>query len=111
MTLADRQTKFAKAADDEQALFGLFTSGAKTNRDDWVFDFGIRNLRDKAFFFADTYNGLLDNSDNSYDPAIKWSSTLRDRFHRNERMVYNDANRIESLYRPFVLMHHFADWH
>ena len=109
MALADRQTKFAKTADDEQAVFGLFTSGAKTNRDEWVFDFDIRNLRDKAFFFADTYNELLDNGDKTYVPTIKWSSTLQERFRRLERIVYNDAHRVQTLHRPFIVKHHFAE--
>ncbi len=109
MPLADRQTKFAKSVDDEQSVFDLFSNGAKTNRDEWVYDFGLANLRDKVLFFTDVYNGLLDRNEKEYDPTIKWSSTLRDRFHRGERIVYNDANRIESLYRPFVLMHHFTD--
>ena len=109
MPLADKQAKLAKNADSEQAVFGLFANGAKSNRDEWVYDFDVDNLRRKALFFTDVYNGLLDSDEKSYDPAIKWSSTLRDRFHRNERIVYNDAKRIESLYRPFVLMHHFTD--
>ena len=109
MALANRQTKFAKTTDDEQAIFGLFTSGAKTNRDEWVFDFDIRNLRDKALFFADTYNELLDKDDNSFDPAIKWSSTLQERFRRGERFVYNDGHLMQTLHRPFVVKHHFAE--
>ena len=109
MPLADKQAKFARTADDERAVFSLFANGAKSNRDEWVYDFDVNNLRGKALFFTDVYNGLLDSGDKSYDPAIKWSSTLRDRFHRNQRIVYNDAKRIESLYRPFVVMHHFTD--
>ena len=109
MALADRQTKFAKTADDEQAVFGLFANGAKSNRDEWVYDFDARTLRDKALFFSDVYNDLLDKDDNSFDPAIKWSSTLRDRFMRGERIVYNDANRIKSLWRPYVAKWHIAD--
>ena len=109
LSLADRQTKFARANDEEQAVFGLFTNAMKSNRDDWVFDFDVRALRDKALFFADTYNESLDNRDNSQNPVIKWSSTLQERFRRGERIVFNDANRIQSLYRPYVLKHHFAD--
>ena len=109
MALSDRQTKFAKTADDEQAVFGLFTSGAKTNRDEWVFDFDIRNLRDKAFFFADTYNELLDNDDKTYIHTIKWSSTLQERFRRRERIVFNDAYRVQTLHRPFIVKNHFAE--
>ena len=107
--LADRQTKFAKTTNDEQAIFRLFSNGMKSNRDDWVFDFDVHNLRNKALFFADTYNDLLDNNDRSYPSAIKWSSTLRNIYRREERIVYNDANRIQSLFRPFVTKHYFAE--
>ena len=74
MPLADRQTKFAKSEDDEQAVFGLFSNGVKTNRDEWVFDFDVHNLRNKALFFADTYNNLLDDNDSSYPTRIKMES-------------------------------------
>ena len=107
--LANRETKFAKAVGDEQAVFNLFTNAVKSNRDEWVYDVAVANLRNKALFFADTYNELMDNDDESYNPIIKWSSTLRDRFQRGERIVYNDGNRIRSLYRPFVGKWHFAD--
>ena len=107
--LATRTTKFAKKPDDEQAIFGLFTSGVKTDRDEWVFDFDIGNLRNKALFFADVYNESLRADDQSFDPIIKWSSTLRDRHKRKEPMVFSDANRKQTLYRPFTVKHHFAD--
>ena len=109
ISLAGKQTKFAKIVDDERAVFGLFTNAMKSNRDDWVFDFDVRSLRDKALFFADTYNAFLDKDDKSYDPVIKWSSTIQERFRRSERIAYSDVNRIQSLYRPFVVKHHFAE--
>ena len=108
--LADRRTKFAKTTDDEQAVFKLFSNGVKTNRDDWVYDFDVHNLRNKALFFADTYNELLDNEDRSYPAKIKWSRDLRNEFRRERRIVYSEASRIRSLYRPFVAKHHFADF-
>ena len=107
--LANRETKFAKTAAAERAVFGLFTNAVKSNRDDWVYDFDVGSLRDKALFFADIYNESLDRQDESYDPVIKWSSTLRDRFQRGERIVYNDGRRMQSLYRPFVVKWHFAE--
>ena len=110
LPLANRETKFAKVVADEQAVFGLFTNGAKTNRDEWVYDFEVANLRNKALFFADTYNESLDNKDETYNPVIKWSRDLRNKFRRGRRVVYNDGNRIQSLYRPFVVKHHFADF-
>ena len=110
MPVADRQTKFAKSADEERAVFRLFTPAVKSNRDDWVYDFDVPNLRAKALFFADAYNDALNINDESFDPVIKWSRDLRNEFHRGRRIVYNEANRIQSLYRPFVAKHHFADF-
>ena len=107
--LANRETKFAKSDDAERAVFRMVSAGAKTNRDDWVYDFDVHNLRAKALFFADTYNELIDSGSQSYDPVIKSSSTLRDRFRRGERIVYNDGNRIQSLWRPFVTKWHFTE--
>ena len=109
IALADRQTKFAKTVASEQAVFALFTNAVKSNRDDWVYDFEIANLRNKVLFFADTYNDSLGGEDDDYNPVIKWSSTLRDRLRRGERIIYNDGNRIQSLYRPFVGKWLFAD--
>ena len=108
--LANRETKFAKNVASEQAVFGLFTNAVKSNRDEWVYDFEVSNLRDKVLFFADTYNGSLDSNDKSYNPVIKWSRDLRNEYRRGRRVIYNDANRIMSLYRPFVVKHHFANF-
>ena len=107
--LANRETKFAKADAQENAVFRLFTPGVKTDRDEWVYDFDVHNLRNKALFFGDTYNELLDNNDNSYPKTIKWSHTLQASFQRGERLVYNDANRITTLFRPFVVKHYYAE--
>ena len=74
LPLANRETKFAKTAERERALFGLYTNAVKSNRDDWVYDFSVSGLRDKALFFADAYNGFLDDGEESYDPIIKWSN-------------------------------------
>ena len=109
-SIANKETKFAKTAAAEQAVFGLFANAVKSNRDDWVYDFDVGSLRDKALFFADTYNESVDSKDESYSPVIKWSRDLRNEHRRGRRVVYNDGNRIMSLYRPFVVKHHFADF-
>ena len=108
MPLADKQTKFAKQHDDERAVFRLFSVGVKTDRDDWVYDFDIQNLRNKALFFADKYNELLDER-KPVDSVIKWSSALESRFKRGERIVFNDGKRVKSLWRPFTTKWHFAE--
>ena len=96
--------------DREERLVSLFCPGVKTDRDDWVYDFDVQNLRAKALFFADNYNSFLERNDHSFDPIIKWSRDLRNEFRRGRRIVYNDANRIQSLYRPFTVKQYFSDF-
>ena len=109
MPIANRESKFAKTPADGRAVFGLYSMAIATNRDEWVYDFDVRNLRNKALFFADAYNDLLDGGSPPDAPVIKWSSTLRDRFQRGASIVYNDGNRVPSLFRPFVTKWHFAE--
>ena len=109
LPLADKQTKFAKHLSEEQAFFGLYSQGVSTNRDQWVYDFDIPNLRAKALFFSDIYNGLLEAKDESYPSTIKWSATLESCFRQGRRIVYNDSERLQALYRPFVVKHYLAE--
>ena len=109
LPLADRQTKTAKSAAEERAVFKLNALGINTARDEWVYEFDVPSLREKVLFFADAYNGFLDADDKSYPPVIKWSRDLRNEFNRGRRIVYNDAHRVRLLYRPFVVKHHFAN--
>ena len=108
--LLDRQAKLSRRLDEERATFGLYSMGVSTNRDEWVYDFEVANLRNKVLFFADAYNELLDRNDDSYYPVIKWSRDLRNKFRWGKRLVYNEANRVAILYRPFVVKQHFADF-
>ena len=110
MPLANRETKLAKSLIGEQAVFRLYSMGVATNRDEWVYDFDVNGLRTKVLFFTDTYNDLLEKSAEPFDRAIKWSRDLRNEFRRGRRIVYNDANRTQSFYRPFVIKDHFADF-
>ncbi len=109
LPVADRQTKIAKTVADERAVFRLTALGVNTARDEWVYDFDVHSLRDKALFFADTYNAYLDANDFSYSTSIKWSEATRHHFQRRRRVIYSEANRLQSLHRPFVVKHYFAD--
>ena len=109
LPVAERTAKYSRRGEDCQALFQLFSSGVKTNRDEWVFDFDVNNLRNKTFFFVETYNEFLESDNRSYDPIIKWSSTLQARFLRGDRIVHRSANTLQTLRRPFVLKQHFVE--
>ena len=107
--LANRQAKLGQFWDLGVTVFGLVTPAVKSNRDGWVYDFDADNLQDKTIFFADTYNQFLEELDGAFDPVIKWSDSLRDRFKRSETITYNDGNRVRSLWRPFIVKWHFSE--
>ena len=110
LPIVNKETKSSKSSRAERAVFRLYSLGVSTNRDEWVYDFDPLNLTAKAKFFADTYNSLLNKKDTSYPTVIKWSRDLRNEFQRSRGIVYKARNRIRSLYRPFTLKHHFADF-
>ena len=100
--LADRKNKQAKPNEIGWTVFRLVTPAIKSNRDEWVYDFGYENLKTKIFFFSQTYKGFIDSQDHSFDPVIKWSNSLQDRFQRGEAFVYDGDNLVKSLWRPYV---------
>ena len=53
--LADRPTKLAKSLNEEQAVFGLYSLGVATNRDEWTFDYDSDSLSRKVSFFCNAY--------------------------------------------------------
>ena len=109
MPLADRQTKSANSVAEERAIFKLNALGVNTARDEWVYDFVARNLRDKVHFFVDTYNDLLDRGGEPNDLSIKWSEATRNHFRRGRRITYNEQWLVQSLYRPFVVRQYFSE--
>ena len=109
LPLIDRQTKYAQTLNEERTLFRLFSMGAESTRDEWVFDFDDRSLRSKAHYFSHTYNELMDDTDHSYPPVIKWSRGLRNTFRRGRRISFSETDFIRTLYRPFTIKGHFAN--
>ena len=110
LPLADKIALQGETADQEQSLFTFYAPGVMTGRDEWVYDFAATSLREKALFFADTYNELLDWNSPIDDSVIKWSRDLRNEFGRGKRIIYSEAERIQSLFRPFTAKWHCANF-
>ena len=110
LPLADVTARPPEAVDAGQAVFRLMCNAAKSNRDAWVYDFDKANLREKALFFAGEYNRALDEDEGRIPSTIKWSRDLGNEFRRGQRIVYSEESEIQTLFRPFVVKHHFADF-
>ena len=115
--LADRQTKLAKSAEEEQAVFGLHSLGVATNRDEWTYDFDVDVLSNKVRFFCATYQKELRRFarekpvaievGNWVDRSIKWTSELEAHLAKGHALDFSSANIIPALYRPFTVKHFY----
>ena len=112
LPLANKETKLGKA---ETAVFKLFTSNVKTNRDEWVYDFDRKSLEDKIKFLIITYNNDLSiyggqEIDNFVNYTIKWSSGLKQNLKSGLTINNYNKNFVkQSLYRPYVKMCYYAE--
>ncbi len=97
------------------ALFKVYSSGVKTNRDTWVYDFNYDMLKKKMKIFIETYNNEVDrwkrrddhtiNIDDFViydDKRIKWSGDLKIQVVKGKYATYSEQRIRHSLYRPFV---------
>ena len=94
---------------ENNAIFRFSSLGVSTNRDEWVYDFSEKNLKQKMQFFIKKYTELLKNNDNSWNESIKWSEALKSAFNRKEKIKFTKDFLIESNYRPFIKKFYYAD--
>jgi predicted helicase len=99
--LASKDTKAAKTAAKERAIFKLFTLGASTNRDEWVYSVDSTSLLSKVEWLNHRYDENF-KIPASHDLKIKWSETLKRRFHARSAEVFNASNLRATGYRPFT---------
>ena len=91
-----------------KCIFSFGANAIKTNRDDWVFDFSLEQLKKKAAFQVERFNAQLKKGTadaDSLDYSIKWSSGLK---AVSSAVVANDADFVEAMWRPFVRKRYFS---
>lgn len=101
LPLASKETKAAKTAGKERAIFKLFSNGINTARDGWVTDESADVLAEKAKFFIEHYEKHSQTA-KSHDTIIKWSRNLKVKLARSEREPFKKS-RICALRLPPVL--------
>lgn len=107
--------------DDEKVLrlFETYSSGVKTNRDAWAYNFSRRRLADNMGRMIDFYNDqrvayakvikhgmgeLLKVEDViDADPKkISWTDNIKDDVRKNKPHKFDDRYIVAGLYRPFT---------
>ena len=112
LPLADRQTKLAKSAGDEQAVFGLYSLGIVTARDEWSYDPDPDVLAEKANYFCYRYESERKRFNSEapdttsigdwVDRSIKWTSELEAHLVKGGPLAFNSDNLTSALFRPYV---------
>ena len=112
LPLANRETKLAKSVANEQAVFGLYSLGLATNRDEWTFDFDEDLVEDKVSLFCRVYRDemrryAVESPDAKsigdwVDRSIKWTAELEQHLMKGHTIDFTTANIVPALYRPFI---------
>jgi predicted helicase len=100
MLLASKETKAAKTAEKERAIFKLFSNGINTARDGWVTDESSGVLAEKVSFFIEQYN-KHGQSEKTHEAIIKWSRNLKVKLVRGEREPFKKSQIVPYAYRPY----------
>jgi len=101
LPLASKETKAAKTAAKERAIFKLFTLGASTNRDEWVYSEEPKHLLKKVAWLLASYTENLGHP-SAWDPKVKWSETLKRRMLAGKTESFSEEALRLTGYRPFV---------
>lgn len=101
-------SKDVKTGKSNEAIFKLFASSVKTNRDEWVYDFDKETLIQKVKYLIEKFNSQLKSGidDEKLDYSIKWSSALKT---QTESISYQDNLVIQSLWRPFTTKLYYSE--
>ena len=108
LSLAGRETKLAKTIADERAVYGLYSMGVVTNRDEWVYDFTSDALGNKVRALINTYeetragHGGKVVDDFALGTYIKWTRDLKRQLRLDSPNVFQRANVRETIFRPFT---------
>ncbi|HEY3414293.1 MAG TPA: type ISP restriction/modification enzyme [Armatimonadota bacterium] len=109
--------KAVKSGQDNttNTLFRLYSRGAETTRDSWMYDFDARRLAEKAERMCGVYNAEVDrwrreggkgvDVDNfvlSDERVIKWSSRLKECLTQGTYAGFEPGHVRRALYRPFT---------
>ena len=110
LSVAKHKRSPLKRSGGKGFVFGFSCNAAKSNRDEWVYDFDPQKLLDKTQFFEATYNSFFESNENLYDSVIKWSRDLRNEFLRGRRISLRQDEYIRALYRPYTFKSHAANF-
>ena len=118
LPLASKETKAAKTAAGERAIFKTYSLGVATNRDEWVYDFSKNHLAVKVRHLIEIYNNdvsLLGSAGSgkrvvdALNYSIKWTRSVKRNLGNGTKFAFDSTKTVLANYRPFVKMWMYRD--
>ena len=116
-------SKAAKAGTVDKAIFKLYSSGYKTGRDAYLYNFSRDACAENARKMVDSYLGALrelkidraealdvDELVSRHTSTVRWDQGLKETLGRRIEVLYSAANVWTTQYRPFVKQHCYVDY-
>ena len=100
LPLANKETRAAKWASRERAIFKSYSLGVSTNRDEWLYSFDQEQGARKAHLLIETYDSVS-MSAIDFSAPIKWSRNLKRRLAQGRREGFHGTLLRRANYRPF----------
>ena len=111
MPMGSKEAK--RSAGEGEAIFGLYSLGVVTSRDNLVYSFDLELLQEQVGTFIEIYNTAVDRKKrhnpkdpvesfiDTTDPHIKWSRQIKASLKKLESSNYAESHFRKALYRPF----------
>jgi predicted helicase len=111
LPLANKDTKAAKTAAKEKAIFKSYSFGVVTNRDEWVYGVNEQAVSDKVSALINVYNADVKrlsniqkttNLNDLIDTKIKWTRAVKRDLSQGIKYQFEPDRIVPAMYRPFV---------
>lgn len=113
-------TKARNRSSREVSIFKTHTSGLKTNRDAWVYNFSETRLKENVQTLIANYNSEIDRLiscestgeefvQNRNPREINWDGTLEADLKKKKKAIFEPKNVRIALYRPFMRQFVYLD--
>ena len=114
-------TKEAKAGKADNAIFGLYSQGVKTNRDAYIYNFAYsacaENARRMTQDYLDALSEFKENLGLSVNEVarrhtenVTWVGELMDSLRRRKTTKFDDNYIRKVMYRPFIATNCYANY-
>ena len=114
-------TKEAKAGTADNAIFELFSSGYKTGRDAYIYNFSRDACAENAQRMTQDYLAALSKLEQNleltvnevairHNTNIKWDDDLKSNLKQQKQTEFDDNYIRKVMYRPFVATNCYADY-